>query len=484
VENRGVPGTRKLVPHQSLGVIDDPRGSQASTGDQELTAHSCLYCGAEHDPATSPCRVTSLVGRTLRAGIRVRESLGDTPVGTLYRAEYPTGLEVAVLFLGSASADHAALAVLRQRFRQAIQIQHPNVAAIHELSETHDGLVYVVAEYLAGELLGETLATRGALPLQEATDLFLQAAAGLQAAHTLGWAHGNLSPETILVTQDGGGRPLIKLIGFTQDLLPRRTGAAERPDEPEVSPAYASPERLAGRPPDERSDVFSLGAVFHHLLTGVPPTLASEGDWVPASVRAALDRALAPSPGFRFQTVAEFVAAVAPREKEMGTAVPQAVSAAGGAVPLGAAVAALVVLAAGVWVLWGIQGPSVGTLSRTLVQESGSMAVLEPDSSRSSPGPAADSGSAEPVRRDSAAARLPADSSAHPPRDRVTADSVSGSRISPFRRSHPWVAITGERFYYRSSCSIALESRDLLYFTSKEEARASGFVPARIPGCQ
>jgi hypothetical protein len=62
-------------------------------------------------------------------------------------------------------------------------------------------------------------------------------------------------------------------------------------------------------------------------------------------------------------------------------------------------------------------------------------------------------------------------------------DSVPGPVISPFRRTHPWVAILGERFYYRSSCPVALESRDLLYFTSEEEARASGFVRTRIPEC-
>jgi serine/threonine protein kinase len=451
-----------------------------------LTAAPCLYCGAEHDPATSPCQVATLVGRTLRAGIRVRETLGDTPVGTLYRAEYPTGLEVAVLFMGSASADPAALAALRQRFRQAIQIQHPNVAAIYEVSETHDGLVYVVVECLAGELLEETLATRGALPLEEATDLFLQTAAGLQAAHTLGWAHGNLSPETLLLTQDGAGRPLIKLIGFTQELLPRPAGADGRPVEPEVNPAYASPERLAGRPPDERSDVFSLGAVFHHLLTGVPPSLASTGGGVPASVRGALDRALAPSPGLRFQTLAEFVAAIAPPEKEMGAVIPQPrkPAARGGGLALAAAAAALVAVGAGLWLLWGVQGPSIGTLVRPLLQESGSVAVVEPDSTTASPGPVAAPGSSAPFRRNSAAARLPADSAVRAPRRRATADSVPGPRISPFQRSHPWVAVTGERYYYRSRCSFALDSRDLLYFTSQEEARAGGFLPAQAPGCQ
>lgn len=433
------------------------------------------------------------MGRTLRAGIRVREKLGDTPIGPLYSAEYPTGLEVGVLFLGNASTDPATLALLRQRFRHAIQILHPNVAAIYEVSETHDGLVYVVAECLAGELLSETLSGRGALPLGEALDFILQAAAGLQAAHIVGWTHGNLSPETMLVTHEAGGRPLIKLIGFTQELLPRRIGS-ERPVQQDMSPAYASPERIAGRPPDERSDVFSLGAVLYHLLTGVPPTLDSGGARVPETLRAALDRALAPSPARRFQTVAEFVAAITPGEEATAAVIPKPRRAAGrGALALGAAAAALVAIGAGLWLLWGAHQPSVVALARPSVQESGSVAVVGPNSTSRRPRPAADSGlarrvrrdsAATRVRRDSAAARLPTDSSARAPHGSPKPDSVPGPRISPFQRSHPWVAVSGERFYYRSGCPIPLESRDLLYFTSEQEARASGFVPTQVPECR
>jgi serine/threonine-protein kinase len=423
------------------------------------------------------------VGRTLRAGIRIREKLGETPVGPLYSAEYPTGLEVAVLILGSTSADSAELTLLRQRFRHAIQIQHPNVAAIHELSETHDGLVYVVAECLTGELLSETLPRRGALPPEEALDICLQAAAGLQAAHQVQWVHGSLSPDTILLTQTVGGRPLVKLIGFTQEFLLRQTGS-ERPVERGVSPEYASPERIAGHPPDERSDVFSLGAVLHHLLTGVPPTLASESGWVPEATRAVLNRALAPSPARRFQTVAEFAAAIAPGEEEAAAVVPQLVRAAGsGALALGAAAAALVAVAAGLWLVWGTQRPSAGVPTPAGMQESGSVAVVDPDSISAPARLPADSGPVAPVRRDSAAAPISADSGLRSPDSRASRDSARGPRISPFRRSHPWVAISGERFYYRSNCPVALESRDLLYFRSEQEARASGFVATQIPGC-
>jgi D-alanyl-D-alanine dipeptidase len=444
-------------------------------------AGTCSPDGEEGTSSTSPGRESSLVGRTLRAGIRVREKLGETPVGPLYRAEYPTGLEVAVLVLGSATDDRTALAFVREPFRLAIQIQHPNVAAIHELSETHDGLVYAVVECLGGELLSETLARRGALPLQEALDLCLQAAAGLQAAHTVGWVHGNLSPDTMLLTKTDAGRPLVKLIGFSQESLVRHTGSGPSV-APDLSVEYASPERIAGDPPDERSDVFSLGAVLQHVVTGRPPALASEGDRVPNAIRAVVNRALAPSPAERFQTVAEFVAALVP-PKEAARVLPKPAKALGTrALVIGAAAAVLVAVTSGVWLLRGEQRPPAGALTRAL-QESGSVAVVEPDSMSASARRSADSQPVAPGQRNSAAARIPARSVLRQPVSRARRDSTPEPKISPFRRSHPWVAVPGERFYYPSSCPTTLQSRELLYFTSEEEARASGFVPNRVPGC-
>ena len=79
-----------------------------------------------------------------------------------------------------------------------------------------DGLIYAVAESIRGELLSETLARRGALPEEEAFDIFRQTAAGLQAAHAAGWIHGNFSPEAILLEPTAPGT-LVKLIRFTHE---------------------------------------------------------------------------------------------------------------------------------------------------------------------------------------------------------------------------------------------------------------------------
>src|SRR4051794_37610437 len=311
-----------------------------------LTATSSL-----HSPWGEP-----MVGRILPGRIRVRDVLGETPIGRHYRAEDPAGVEVSVVVLGSS----AELAVRRPRLQRGIQIHHRNVVAIHDLNQTHDGLVYAVCERLTGEFLSVTLARRGALPEEEGLDLCRQAAAGLQAAHQLGWIYGSLSPENILLAPTTGGGPLVKLIGFPHK-FPLHQQQAELPKDVR---AYASPERIAGHTPDERSDVFSLGAVLHHVLTGAPPSPRSRGRRVTQGMRAVLTRALATSPAERFQTMAEFVAALGSPEEVVRPIRSEPKRPAGRrTVRLGLA-AALVGVAAGLWLLSGTQRPPVVASAR------------------------------------------------------------------------------------------------------------------------
>jgi serine/threonine protein kinase len=237
-------------------------------------------------------------GSTLGGGLRILESLGATPEGSLYQAEYPNGQRVALLVLQpTADGGHRSK---WDRFHLATQIQHPNVAAVYATGQTEDGSLYVILEQLEGEPLLSSLAGR-AFALGEAVDIALQTAAGLHAAHAAGFIHGNLSPRTVLMIRPPYGKPQVKLIGFHLDPVNRRVTT---PSD-EASVGYASPERLAGSPLDERSDVFSVGALLHHLLTGTPPAHGPAARGIPKIARPVLARALAPDPDQRYQTMYE-----------------------------------------------------------------------------------------------------------------------------------------------------------------------------------
>ena len=223
--------------------------------------------------------MVTLVGRSLSAGLRVLELTGVTPNGELYRARYPSGREVAVLLLPPEASNSEPFIALRQRLRDAIRIQHPNVAAIYEVADTDDQLVYVVVESLTGELLADTLARRGALPVSEALDLCRQAADGLQAAHEAGWVHGRLSPESILLSRATGDGSLVKLIGFTPEFL-LRTGEAEHPTIMRVSRDRDGRSFSARRVEalQRGKAIFTMAASFHVDETS--------GDWSGVAMRS------------------------------------------------------------------------------------------------------------------------------------------------------------------------------------------------------
>ena len=251
---------------------------------------------------------------------------------------------------------------------------------VHTVGRTADGMEYVAFEVLRGELLAEILEARVVLPLPESVDLILQTAGGLQAAHEAGVLHGTLSPETILVTTSEDGRPLVKVIrfGLAQPML----------EASEVGARYAAPELLLGQAPTVASDVYSIGAVLHHLLSGAPPLPGTPTGSIGRRMRSVLATALDPAPARRFRSVEAFARALnraSARELEPARWRARALRAA----------AALVVVGGALWVTH--RGPPFGPEPRGPAQPVADTR-LATDAARSA-GPAAglDSGAVEAV---------------------------------------------------------------------------------------
>jgi serine/threonine-protein kinase len=160
----------------------------------------------------------------------------------------------------------------KQRREHALalsDLSHPNIAAVIDFG-SHGDIDYLVTEYVSGTRLDNLLAD-DRIDLPRAIALGVQLASGLAAAHAAGVIHGDLKPSSLRVTFEGDLKILnVGVAAFAS----RRRGAAPSPAE--LLPAlaetlhYIAPERLLGAPADERTDIFSAGAVLYEMACGRP----------------------------------------------------------------------------------------------------------------------------------------------------------------------------------------------------------------------
>ena len=261
-----------------------------------------------------------------------------------------------------------AVAVGTDRFLREIEIaarlEHPHILTLIDSGEA-GGLPYFVMPFVEGESLGERLARKGQLPLDEALRIAGEVADGLDYAHEQGVVHRDIKPGNILLSR---GHALIADFGVAKAI-----GAASGGDATATAtglsvgtPRYMSPEQAAGAVEvDGRSDVYALGCVLWEMLAGEPPfdgptphaILARKVSeeppeirvirrTVPASLENVLAKAIATSPADRFQTAGELASALqAPetvgRVRRRGRRTRQ----------LAIATVALLTVGAGIWAL-------------------------------------------------------------------------------------------------------------------------------------
>ncbi len=168
------------------------------------------------------------------------------------------------------SPNLAASAAARRRFARESQaaaaVVHEHVVPIHAVSE-HQGLPYIVMQYVAGRSLQQRLDARGPLPLAEILRIGLQTASGLAAAHAQGLVHRDVKPANILL-ENGIERVLVTDFGLARtmdDASLTCSGVIAG------TPQYMAPEQARGEGVDYRTDLFSLGSVLYALATGHSP---------------------------------------------------------------------------------------------------------------------------------------------------------------------------------------------------------------------
>lgn len=173
------------------------------------------------------------------------------------------------------------------RLQVLADFRHPNVAPLCD-ARIEAGEVFLVTEPQEGDLLSDLLPSSGPLDVETAVELAGQICGALSEAHRLGFRHGGLCPERILITDDGD--PVLLEFGWS-DLLPN---AADNPAEEFTAPEQRA-DRRAG---DERADLWSLGAILYYTLTGeTPDPLRPER--LPERVRGPILQALEREPNRR-----------------------------------------------------------------------------------------------------------------------------------------------------------------------------------------
>lgn len=199
------------------------------------------------------------------------------------------------------ASDPARLERFEREARTLAQLNHPNLAGIHGIEE-QDGARYLVLEYVEGKTLADML-DRGPLPVEDAIELAVQIAAGVEAAHEAGVIHRDLKPANIIVTPDGQAKVLDFGLARSDEPQGSSSGGLDSPTmttpHPQHSPtiegailgtaAYMSPEQARGRRVDKRTDIWSFGVVLYEMLVGASPFV---GETVSDSIGAVLHKNL------------------------------------------------------------------------------------------------------------------------------------------------------------------------------------------------
>jgi TolB-like protein/tRNA A-37 threonylcarbamoyl transferase component Bud32 len=206
----------------------------------------------------------------LLGNYQILEEIGRGGMGVIYRARQRHSRRIVALkrILSCHADSQETLMRFRREAQAAAKLDHPNILPIYEVSESEEGLPFFSMKFAGGGSLLEAAPALRSEP-RRAVALMAQVARAVQYAHDQGILHRDLKPGNILL--DGHSEPLVSDFGLAKWLEP--TGDLTRTPSIFGTPGYIAPEQVNGSAGKltPAADVYSLGAVLFHLLTGRPP---------------------------------------------------------------------------------------------------------------------------------------------------------------------------------------------------------------------
>ena len=272
--------------------------------------------------------MTELTANAVIAGHRIEALIGRGGMGAVYKATHiELGRPVALKVISAAFADDPGF---RERFKResrlAASIDHPNVIPVYQAGEA-DGALFITMRYVDGTDLGELIERGGRIEYMRAVHLLAQVAHALDAAHARGLVHRDVKPANILLAQNGQQEHVyLTDFGLTREM--EGAQALTQTGQFVGTIDYAAPEQIEGKRTDARSDVYSLGCVLFHAVTGQrpyerdsdvaklfahlndpPPSVTELLPSAPSIFDDVIRRALAKHPADRYQTAGELAEA-------------------------------------------------------------------------------------------------------------------------------------------------------------------------------